>query len=347
MSDLPLTQRALIYRAVREVEVIEHPVAPAGPDDVVVVVSHCGICGTDLHTVLEGMSPPDVIGGHEYAGRIVELGAKVAGWSLGDGVVSGGSGGCGACASCIAHRPSLCERQAGIGDGLGGPNGAFAEYVRVPAGQLLRVPDGVSLREAALAEPLAVAVHGISLSGAKPGDRVLVTGAGPIGMLTIAACAAMGIEDVTVSEPGDVRRARALEVGAKRGFSPDDLETPPMPFTIVDSPFDVALECSGNPRAMESALAQLRRMGRLVLVGTGMRRPKFDHNRILLNELVVTGAFCYDENGIAAALELLATAGLPTDLLIEPDDVPLEGMLEAAERSHAGELAGKVMIVPR
>jgi hypothetical protein len=88
-------------------------------------------------------------------------------------------------------------------------------------------------------------------------------------------------------------------------------------------------------------------MGRLVLVGTGMRRPKFDHNRILLNELVVTGAFCYDENGIAAALELLATAGLPTDLLIEPDDVPLEGMLEAAERSHAGELAGKVMIVPR
>jgi threonine dehydrogenase-like Zn-dependent dehydrogenase len=119
-----------------------------------------------------------------------------------------------------------------------------------------------------------------------------------------------------------------------------------MPFTIVDDAFDAVLECSGNPRAMESALAQLRRMGTLVLVGTGMRRPKLDHNRILLNELVVTGAFCYDAGGMEAALKLLAEGRLPTDRLIEPDDVPLEGMLEAAERCAAGELAGKVMIVP-
>ena len=119
-----------------------------------------------------------------------------------------------------------------------------------------------------------------------------------------------------------------------------------MPFTIVDEPFDVALECSGNPRAMESALGQLRRLGILVLVGTGMRRPKFDHNRILLNELIVTGAYCYDAGGIERALSLLAEGNLPTDELIEPEDVPLEGMLEAAERCAAGELAGKVMIVP-
>jgi threonine dehydrogenase-like Zn-dependent dehydrogenase len=119
-----------------------------------------------------------------------------------------------------------------------------------------------------------------------------------------------------------------------------------MPFTMVDRPFDVALECSGNPRAMESALAQLGRMGTLVLVGTGMRRPKLDHNRILLNELVVTGAYCYDEGGIARALALLGEGAIPTEELIEPGDVPLEGMLEAAERCAAGELAGKVMIVP-
>jgi (R,R)-butanediol dehydrogenase/meso-butanediol dehydrogenase/diacetyl reductase len=346
-NGLPKTQRALIYRAVRHVEVIEHPVVEAGPDDVVLEVSHCGICGTDLHTVLEGMSPPDVIGGHEYSGRIVQLGSAVAGWALGDEVVSGGSGGCGACASCVAHRPSLCEKRGGIGDGPGGPNGAFAEFVRVCAAELLRVPAGVSLRDAALAEPLAVALHGITLAGVKPGNRVLVTGAGPIGMLTVAALAALGIEDVTVSEPSELRRRRALEVGARDACGPDSLETPGMPFTVVDPPFDAALECSGNPRAMESALAQLRRMGTLVLVGTGIRRPKMDHNRILLNELVVTGAFCYDENGIAQALDLLATGRLPTSLLIEPDDVPLEGMLEAAERCAVGELAGKVMIVPR
>ena len=347
MSGLPSSQRALIYRAVRQVEVIEHPVAEAGPGDAVLEVSHCGICGTDLHTVLEGMSPPDVIGGHEYSARIAGLGDAVQGWQLGDRVVPAGPGGCGECASCVAHRPSLCEQRGGIGDGPGGPNGAFAEYVRVPASQLLRIPDAVGMREAALSEPLAVALHGISVSGAKPGDRVLVTGAGPIGMLSVAACAALGIEDVTISEPAAPRRQRALEVGAKQGCAPEDLAVPPMPFTIVDEPYDVVLECSGNPRAMESALAQLRRLGTLVLVGTGIRRPKIDHNRILLNELVMTGAYCYDENGIALALELLATGRLPTELLIEPEDVPLEGMLEAVERSHAGELAGKVMIIPR
>ncbi len=347
MSELPDRQRALVYRGVRSLEVIEHPVAAPRPDDVVLAVSHCGICGTDLHTVLEGLSPPDVIGGHEYSGRIVQLGARVSGWQLGDAVVPAGSAGCGACASCVAHRPSLCERRGGIGDGPGGPNGAFAEFVRVPAKELLRVPEGVSLREAALAEPLAVAMHGITLAGVRPGDRVLVTGAGPIGMLTIAALAALGVADVTISEPSDARRKRALEVGARQGCTPEDLATPGMPFALIDEPYDAALECSGNPRAMESALAQLRRMGTLVLVGTGMRRPKLDHNRVLLNELVVTGAYCYDERGIEKALALLATGRIPTERLIEPDDVPLEGMLAAAERCARGELAGKVMIVPR
>lgn len=342
---VPRSMRALIYRAVRSLEVIEHPVSELGPGDVLLRVSHCGICGTDLHTVLEGMSPPDVIGGHEYSGRVAAVGADVSGWSIGDPAVPSSSPGCGECAPCLSHRPSLCMNRGSIGDGPEG-NGAFAEYVRVPADRLLRVPESLSLREAALVEPLAVALHGITLSGAKPGDRVLVTGAGPIGSLTVAALRALGIDDITVSEPAEPRRKRALEVGASQGCVPEELEAPPMPFTIVDEPFDAALECSGNPRAMESALGQLRRMGTLVLVGTGMRRPKLDHNRILLNELVVTGAFCYDAGGMEEALALLAEGRLPTDRLIEPEDVPLEGMLEAAERCAAGELAGKVMIVP-
>lgn len=342
---VPDTMRALMYRAVRQVEVVEHPVAALGPDDALLRVSHCGICGTDLHTVLEGMSPPDQIGGHEYSGHVAALGDAVRGWDVGDAAIPGASGGCGACARCLAGRPCLCDERGAMGGGFE-TNGAFAEYVRVPATDLLRVPDGLDLRAAALAEPLAVALHGITLSGAKPGDRALVTGAGPIGLLTVAALRALGVDHVIVSEPSDRRRARASKVGASATCGPDDLLSPPMPFTVVEEPFDVALECSGNPLAMEAALGQLRRMGTLVLVGTGMRRPKFDHNRILLNELIVTGAFCYDEGGIARALALLAEGELPVDQLIEPEDVPLEGMLEAAERCAAGELAGKVMIVP-
>ncbi len=345
MTAVPRTMRALMYRSVGNVEVVEHPVAEVGPGDVLLRVSHCGICGTDLHIVLEGMSPPDKIGGHEYSGRIAALGSAVQGWQLGDAAIPKGSPGCGACECCRAGRPGLCVERSAIGEGSEG-NGAFAEYVRVAAKNLLRVPDGLDLRAAALAEPLAVALHGITLSGAKPGDRALITGAGPIGLLTVAALRGLGVDDVTVSEPSEYRRERAAKVGATATCDPEALERPPMPYTIVDDPFDVALECSGNPRAMESALGQLRRLGTLVLVGTGMRRPKFDHNRILLNELTVTGAYCYDQDGIERALALLAGGNLPIDELIEPEDVPLEGMLEAAERCAAGQLAGNVMIVP-
>jgi threonine dehydrogenase-like Zn-dependent dehydrogenase len=119
-----------------------------------------------------------------------------------------------------------------------------------------------------------------------------------------------------------------------------------MPHDIVDEAFDVVLECSGNNLAMESGLAQLKRGGTLVLVGAGIRRPKFDNNRILLNELVITGAFVYDHDGFPRALELLASGKVPRDVLIEADDVPLDGLLDAAIALHEGGLAAKVMVVP-
>ena len=122
---------------------------------------------------------------------------------------------------------------------------------------------------------------------------------------------------------------------------------PAMPHDLVAEPFDVALECSGNNRAMEAALAQLKRAGTLVLVGAGIRAPRFDNNRILLNELVITGAFVYDHDGFPRALELLASGAVPLDVLVEADDVPLDGLLDAAIGLHEGRLAAKVMIVPR
>jgi (R,R)-butanediol dehydrogenase/meso-butanediol dehydrogenase/diacetyl reductase len=118
------------------------------------------------------------------------------------------------------------------------------------------------------------------------------------------------------------------------------------PSAVVDEPFHVALECSGNARAMEQCLGQLRRTGRLVLVGAGIKPPRFDANRILLNELVITGAFTYDADGFERALELLADPTFPTGLLVEPDDVGLDGLLGAIERLHAGEVPAKVVVAP-
>jgi len=343
-TTLPSTMRAAVFKGDRRVEVEERPTPRLAADDVLLEVSHCGICGSDLHHVLEGWGPRDAIGGHEYSGRVVAVGDAVTTWKVGDEVVGGPSVRCGTCEFCRAGRPSLCSGRGPVGEG-GGFQGAFADFTKVKEAELLRVPDGLSLRHAALTEPLAVALHGITRGGVQPGQRALVTGAGPIGSLSVAALIAKGVTDVVVSEPSPVRRELCEKLGA-RTVLPDELVPPASPNYLVDEPFDVALERSGNARAMETALSQLKRTGTLVLVGAGMKPPRFDPNRILLNELVVTGAFCYDGGGFDDALELLASPGFPRDLLVEPGDVGLDGLLGAIERLHAGEIPAKVMVAP-
>lgn len=333
-----------MYRERGRLEVEERPLPDPGPTEVLLEVSHCGVCGTDLHMVMEGWGRPNSIGGHEYSGRVAALGSEVRGWKIGDRVVGGAEPGCGSCGPCLSHRPGLCEKRAS--PGMDEFQGAFAQYVKLGASQALRAPDGLGLREAALAEPLAVALHAITLGAVVSGARVLVTGAGPIGALTLAALRVRGVEDVCVSEPLPLRRRLALELGASGVVEPAALEVPPMPFTQVEQAYDVAFECSGSPDAFESALAQLRPTGRLVIVGSGMHRPQLDTNRILLNELSVTGAYCYDENGVEDALVLLASGRLPTDLLIEAEDVPLEGLGDAMRRLIDGRLGAKVMVAP-
>jgi 2-desacetyl-2-hydroxyethyl bacteriochlorophyllide A dehydrogenase len=341
---LPDTMLAAVYRAPQTVAVEEWPTPKIGQREVLLEVSHCGVCGTDLHMVMEGWGRPNSVGGHEYSGHIVALGPDVSGWGIGERVVAQPQAGCGACEHCRAHRPSLCLARSR--PGVTEFQGAFAQYVRVHESQLQRVPEGLPLRAAALTEPLAVALHAITLSGVRPGQRVLVTGAGPIGTLAVAALRAAGVDRITVSEPSPVRRALAARLGAA-AVDPNELVTPPLPFDVIDDACDVAFECSGHASAVEAALGQLKRGGKLVLVGTGMSRPKLDVNRVLLNELVVTGAYNYDADGFRQALGLLVSGRIPTEVLVEPDDVPLGGMLAAMQRLVAGQIAGKVLVVPR
>jgi (R,R)-butanediol dehydrogenase/meso-butanediol dehydrogenase/diacetyl reductase len=338
-ATVPATMPAAVFGR-RAVTVEERPVPELGPNDVLVEVSYCGVCGSDLHFVIDGWGKTGSIGGHEWSGVVAAVGSEVSRWSIGDPVV-GGIDACGSCRYCQAGRPTLCTERGMVGTGEW--QGAFAGYVREPEGALNRIPDGLSLRVAALAEPLAVALHGITLSRAEPGKRVLVTGAGPIGSLVTAALIARGVTDVTVSEPGERRRALATELGAVT-VTPDQLVTPDWPQAVVDEPFDAVLECSGKARAMEGALGQLATAGTLVLVGAGIEPPRFDPNRIILNELVITGAFCYDGTGFTDALDLLASGRLATDLLIDGTDIPLTGLLEAMEGLAAGDIAGKVMV---
>jgi L-iditol 2-dehydrogenase len=339
----PAAMRAAVYRGPRDVVVEERPVPELGAHDVLLEVSHCGVCGSDLHMFFDGWGAPNSIGGHEYSGRVVAVGDAVTAWSPGDEAVGGPAQRCGECEYCRAGRPQLCTGRAS--PGVGDFQGAFAEFVCVHEAELVRVPPNLSMRAAALAEPLAVALHGLTRGGVEEGQRVLVTGCGPIGALSVAAARARGVTDIVVSEPHPARRALAEKLGATV-VAPDELESPRMPFDLVDDPFDVVLECSGHKAAMEAGLAQLKRGGTLVLVGAGMEHPRFDNNRILLNELVITGAFVYDSDGFPRALELLGAPDFPTAVLIESEDVPLENLYDAIERLVSGELPGKVLIVP-
>ncbi|HRW39211.1 MAG TPA: alcohol dehydrogenase catalytic domain-containing protein [Aquihabitans sp.] len=326
-------------------EVTEVDVPALDDGDVLVAVELCGVCGSDLHMVLEGWAPPGRIEGHEWVGRVVAVGEGVDRWSIGDAVVGGPTQRCGTCRPCRAGRPAICEARRAAGSAY---DGAFATYKRSPSSELLALPDGLDPRAAALAEPLAVALHAIGNGQVVAGQRVLVLGAGPIGALAIAAMRTMGVAEVVCVEPGPVRRELALAVGADRVLGPDDLEVPSIaePDRIVDGAVDVVLECSGKAAAMEAGLAQLGRAGTLVLVGAGIEPPRFDPNRILLNELVVTGAFTYDEGGFEAALELLASGQLPVDALLEPGEVGLDGLLDAMRDLAAGRIAGKVLVRP-
>jgi threonine dehydrogenase-like Zn-dependent dehydrogenase len=345
VTALPDAMRVAVYRGRGDVGVEERPVPPVGPRDVLLEVSHCGVCGSDIHFILDGWGRPGSVEGHEWAGRVVAVGDAVTRWRVGDAVVGGPSPRCGECEFCRQGRPSLCTGRDTPGMSVHA-DGAFAEYTLSHEDGLRAVPEGLSLRAAALAEPLSVALHGLTRGGVRAGQRLLVTGAGPIGALSVAAARARGVTDIVVSEPHPRRRALVEQLGA-RTVEPDELVVPASPNEVVAEPFDVALECSGHAGAMEAALGQLQRAGTLVLVGAGLERPRFNNNRILLNELTITGSFVYDADGFERALELLASPGFPTDALIEAEDVPLDGILAAINGLAAGDLPAKVMIVPR
>lgn len=336
---------AAVYKGSGTIAVEERPVPVPGPGQALLEISHCGVCGTDVHTLHGDWGSPGSIVGHEYSGIVVAVGPDSGEWEVGGRVVGGPSRGCGRCSSCAAGRTNLCATRPRAG--LDPFTGAFAAYKLVDVACLYRVPHGLDLRTAALTEPLAVALHGIRQAAPSAGDRVLVTGAGPIGLLHVAVLRSSGVSRVVVSEPSTTRKELARRVGATAVLDPDDLIEPLWPMDLVAEPYMVAYECSGHREAMERALANLDVGGTLVLSGTGMRRPRFDPNRIILNELTIKGTVEYTPDDYEAALSMLADGLIPTELLIEPEDQPLSRLQWVVGRLSGGEIAGKVMVVPR
>jgi L-iditol 2-dehydrogenase len=302
-GDIPASYRVAVMDAVDTTRVEQRPMPPLERAQVLVRIASVGVCGSDLHWYHDGrigdtrVEAPLVLG-HEASGRIVAVGPDVSTDRLGQRVALEPGIPCRTCAECLAGRYNLC---ASVRFFATPPiDGAFAEYVVIDETFAHPVPDTLSDDEAALIEPLSVAVWAARKAAVTAGDRVLVTGAGPIGLLAIQVARVFGATTVTASDVAPARLALAGAVGADTMHSPLDGAVEP-------GAYDVLLECSGAPAAISAGIRALAPAGRAVLVGmSASREVAIPLDAIQGREIVLTGTFRY-ANVYPTAIALAAS----------------------------------------
>jgi len=264
-----------------------------GINDVLVRVHKTGICGTDLHIAswdtwaAKTITPPLIVG-HEFVGEIVAVGSNVADFHPGDLVSGEGHVVCGRCRHCLAGRRHLCANTIGLGVGR---DGAFAEFVSIPMTNVWHHWPGVDEEVAAIFDPFGNAVH-TALAFPVLGEDVLVSGAGPIGLMATAVVRHAGARFVVVSEPNAYRRDLALRMGATAVVDPlaRDLRDVQSELRMVEG-FDVALEMSGNAAALRSAIANMAHGGGIAILGIPTAEISLDVNEIVFKMLTLRGIY--------------------------------------------------------
>ncbi len=306
---------------------VPDPTPQAG--QVVVRVECCGICGTDLH-ILDGEFPPTpypITPGHEFAGTVVAHGADVKpDLPIGTRVAVDPSLYCGYCRRCRAGRDNLCENWAAIGDTV---DGAFAEFVAVPAVNAYRLPDHLDGQYGAMVEPLACAVHGMRRLGPVFGEPTVVIGAGTMGLMMLQLLLDAGAGPVAVVDRVSERLEVARKLGAAQAVTDAD--------ALDQARFGVAVDATGVPEASEAAIGLLDRGGRLLVFGVSPAEAaiRVSPFRVYNDEITITGSMAILRS-FGQAVDLLAGGAVdPRPLLGEP--LPLERWGEAVDRVRAGQ----------
>lgn len=324
-------------------EVAEVPDPAPGPGELVVQVDSCGLCGSDVHAVEHGTTAEGQILGHEFAGRVVALGAGVTGWRDGDPVAVDPLGSCGTCRACARGVPFICPAAPNIGIHPEA-GGAYAEYIAVPASQAVRLPAELPVWLGSAAEPLAVAMNAVKLARLAPGDRVLVYGAGPIGLNAIIALKLAGVEHIVAAGRSRARRAAAEALGVTdvidtRAISvPDYSASTGVRFTAV-------LECSGAPNASDDALAVLEPAGVLVELGVVSHLVSAPIIALVGNGTTIVGSCAFDHVTYQEAVDAIASGQAPVGSLVS-ERVDLAGTPDALYRLRSpGDLV-RVLCMP-
>lgn len=336
--------RAAVYRGPGRIAVESRDVPRPEATEVLVQVRACGLCGTDVH-ILDGQYPatPGVALGHEYAGVVVEVGAEVAGLQPGDAVAVDPNIACRTCPACRRGDVHLCEHLQALGVTR---DGGFTEFSRVPARQAHRLPAGLGFEQWALAEPLSCCLHGLDLAGLRPGDRVAVLGAGPIGLMMVQLVRGAGAAFVLAADPLPAKRELALRLGADEAVDPMARDLSEALRLQAPEGADVVLECVGVPATAAQALELARRGGTVVWFGVSPPGATIavEPYAVYRKELTIRGAFV-NPHTFARAVTLLAQGRVRTESLIS-HRFDLAGVAEAIGAVKAGRVI-KALVLPQ
>jgi (R,R)-butanediol dehydrogenase / meso-butanediol dehydrogenase / diacetyl reductase len=305
--------RAVAISDDRSLRMVDLPEPDLKPDEVRIAVSFCGICGSDLHMRDTPAIPSGIVLGHEFTGVITETGPAVSGWAAGDRVTANPFDPCGQCENCASGQEELCPTNTVRGIGLMTYYGAYAETVVAPQRSLFRLPDELSDKHGALAEPLAVGLHGVNLAQAGPSDPAVVLGAGPIGVVTALGLRAKGFEKVIVVEPTDVRR----ETLRGMGFAVTDVEGQAGNVRdYLGGPPKVAFDCTGHPVGMSAAIGMVAPAGQVMIVGVPSHPSTVNVAEIATKEARIRGSLAYTSADWTEAIDSLAAGKVPAADLI-------------------------------
>lgn len=252
--------KAAVYKEKGLLQVEDLPMPEMGPRDLLVKVHCCAICGSDIHRYAHGMLRPGMVMGHEYSGTVVEKGSEVTDFEVGDRITR-----CDAKMSPAKSVPNparFSARQLGLGKSL--RNQAYAEYMSVDMDRIMKIPDEVSNIEACSTEPIAFTLHSVRISQMKLGDKVLLLGAGPIGLFTMQLALLAGASDVYVSEVNPARMKMAAELGATKVINPLERDIVAEIVRQTDIGVDVAFECAGAKPTLQQALESVCIRGRVI-----------------------------------------------------------------------------------
>jgi threonine dehydrogenase-like Zn-dependent dehydrogenase len=334
--------RALAYEADGTFAVVDRPEPEPGSGAVVVAVERCGICGSDLHLRASRLLPAGAVLGHELAGTIAATGEGVDGFDEGDRVAVLPMARCGTCEPCRRGRGQLCLDQARTALGLGFNDGAFAEYVGTDASTCFRLPDAMTAEQGALVEPYAVGLHAVRRSRAVAGNTVGIIGAGPIGLMTLAALRREGVAHVAVAEPSDRRAEVAARLGAEVVL--DDANRLS---TAFDGPLDVVFECAGTAVTPQVALNEVRSGGEVVLVGVAGPMDSVSLLGVpwVVKEVDVHPCFAYTTEEFGEAVDAVAAGALDAASLAS-DVRPLDAANVAFTELERRDGPVKVLLAP-